>query len=63
MQRIEKWLDQGMGNCHLKRPDIASIVANALHHFDNDTYELGSFVVMPNHVHAILRRFNLNQIR
>jgi REP element-mobilizing transposase RayT len=55
MQRVEEWLDQGMGSCCLKRPDIAKTVADALHHFDDDTYELGSYVVMPNHVHAILR--------
>ena len=53
--RIEQWLDQGMGNCPLKRPDIANIVVDALHHFDDDTYELGSYVVMQNHVHAIMR--------
>ncbi len=55
MQRIEEWLDQGMGSCCLKRPDIANTVVDSLHHFDDDTYELGSYVVMPNHVHAIMR--------
>jgi REP element-mobilizing transposase RayT len=55
LQRIEQWLDQGMGSCPLKRPDIANIVVDALHHFDDDTYELGSYVVMQNHVHAIMR--------
>ena len=55
MQRVEKWLDQGMGSCHLKRADIANIVVDALHRFDEDTYELGCYVVMPNHVHAVMR--------
>jgi REP element-mobilizing transposase RayT len=55
MRRIERWLDQGMGSCCLRRPDIANTVVDALLHFDDDTYELGSYVVMPNHVHAILR--------
>ena len=55
MRRVEKWLDQGMGSCHLKRPDIAAIVGNSLRHFDEDTYELGCYVVMPNHVHLIMR--------
>jgi REP element-mobilizing transposase RayT len=55
MQRVEKWLDRGMGSCCLKRPDLANTVVDALRHFDDDTYELGSYVVMPNHVHAILR--------
>mgnify|MGYP002624265700 CR=1 FL=1 len=55
MQRVEKWLDQGMGSCVLKRPELSSIVTDALHHFDNDRYELCCYVVMPNHVHLILK--------
>ncbi len=26
-----------------------------MHHFDNERYELDAYVVMPNHVHAIIR--------
>ena len=26
-----------------------------MHHFDSQGYELGSYVVMPNHVHAIVQ--------
>jgi REP element-mobilizing transposase RayT len=26
-----------------------------MHHFDGERYELGCYVVMPNHVHAIVR--------
>src|ERR1043166_931327 len=55
MTRIEMWLDQGMGSCCLKSPAIAQIVAESLHHFDGARYELGCYIVMPNHVHAILR--------
>jgi REP element-mobilizing transposase RayT len=55
MRRVEKWLDQGMGSCCLKDPAAAAEVVNALHHFDAERYELGSFIVMPNHVHAIVR--------
>ncbi len=55
MQRVEKWLDQGMGDCHLKRRDVSQIVHEALHHFDLETYELGCFVIMPNHAHVIIR--------
>lgn len=55
MQKVEAWLDQGMGSCHLKDPEISRIVANALHFFDGETYELDCYVVMPNHVHAVIR--------
>ena len=55
MIRVERWLDQGMGKCWMARPEILDIVARSLHHFDDDQYELGCYVIMPNHVHAVLR--------
>jgi putative transposase len=54
-QRVESWLDQGMGSCLLRRLELAAHVIGAMHHFDGQRYELGAYVVMPNHVHAILR--------
>lgn len=55
MQEVEGWLDQGMGECWLKRPELSQMVANDLHHGDGDGYHLGCYVTMPNHVHAIIR--------
>ena len=51
----EAWLDQGHGECILRRPQIAATIANSLRHFDGDRYALDSFVVMPNHVHVLVR--------
>ena len=51
----ETWLDQGHGSCLLRESDAAELVANALKHFDGERYFLDGFVVMPNHVHAILQ--------
>jgi REP element-mobilizing transposase RayT len=45
----------GMGSCVLRDPAIAKIAADALHHFDNQQYVLTAFVIMPNHVHVLLR--------
>ena len=53
--QIDEWLDQGSGSCLLKDPANASVVADALRHFNGDRYELASFVVMPNHVHVLFR--------
>lgn len=40
----------------LERPDIARIVLEALRKGEHDLrYELGAWVLMPNHVHAALR--------
>jgi len=51
----EAWLDQGHGECILRRPQIAATIANSLRRFDGDRYALDSFVVMPNHVHVLVR--------
>ena len=53
-QRFHDWLDQGHGECLLRQPEFRHVVENALRYFDNDRYRLDEFVVMPNHVHAIL---------
>jgi len=53
-RKIERYLDQGAGECHLRRPEIADMIAEALRHFHGDHYLLDDWVVMPNHVHLIL---------
>ncbi|MDA1229759.1 MAG: hypothetical protein O2856_03205 [Planctomycetota bacterium] len=67
-RKVEKWLDRGYGCCILRDAKCGKVVANSMHHFDlNGTdcqgyvaadaarYELGCYVVMANHVHAIVR--------
>ncbi len=49
----ETQLDECLGACVLKRPELAKIVADSLLHFDGDRYRMGDFVVMPNHVHLL----------
>jgi REP element-mobilizing transposase RayT len=49
-----EYLDRGHGECVLKRPELAGIVASSFHHFDGRRYHLGDFVVMPNHVHILV---------
>ncbi|WP_347273387.1 hypothetical protein [Candidatus Kuenenia sp.] len=53
-ERIEFFSDTGHGDCHLKKPEIAEIVAGALKHFDGERYHLHAWCVMPNHVHVIV---------
>ena len=52
-QRWHDELDECHGECVLRRPEPAQIVANSLKHFHGDRYELTDFVVMPNHVHLL----------
>jgi putative transposase len=53
MRQVEVWLDQGMGCCCLRSKEVSQIVAAAMHETNDKRCELGCFVVMPNHVHAI----------
>jgi len=53
-RKIERYLDMGAGACFLRRSDVACLVADSLRHFHEVQYLLDDWVVMPNHVHAIL---------
>ena len=53
-RQVERYLDQGHGACHLRRPAAAVLVCNAIMHFEGERYYLGNWVVMPNHVHALV---------
>jgi primosomal protein N' (replication factor Y) len=52
---MEQLLDSGHGSCALGQPEVAILIENALKHFDGTRYQLGDFVVMPNHVHVLVR--------
>jgi putative transposase len=54
---IERELDGGLGACWLGREDIATLVENALLHFDGQRYRLLAWCIMPNHVHAVVELF------
>lgn len=47
-------LDRCHGSCVLRREAPRRIVSESLHFFDGDRLWLGDFVVMPNHVHALM---------
>ncbi len=54
---FERELDRLEGDCLLRKPALARVVANSLQHFDGQRYRLGGFIVMPNHVHVLARIF------
>jgi putative transposase len=56
-QRIEQWLDAGMGCCALRHPEMASQMRDALRHFDGQRYRLIAWCIMPNHVHVLMETF------
>ncbi|MEM6365706.1 MAG: transposase [Planctomycetota bacterium] len=62
---LENHLDNCHGSCALRDAKNAQVVEAALNHFHETRVQMGDFVIMPNHVHAILRPvegFELEQI-
>lgn len=57
-ERIDAYLDAGHGQCWLRNPSIAAMVAQALCCFDGERYDLYAWAVMPNHVHAVVEPLN-----
>ena len=53
-RNVERYIDRGGGECWLRRPEIADLVAGAIKFFDGQRYCLDEWVVMPNHVHIVL---------
>ena len=51
---IDQELDAGLGECWLRKPDIAALVQQALLHFDGARYRLLAWCLMPNHVHIVI---------
>jgi REP element-mobilizing transposase RayT len=56
--RLEQWLDAGMGECHMRNPAIRDLVQKSLTHFKGERYRLPAWVIMPNHVHALIHPMN-----
>jgi REP element-mobilizing transposase RayT len=52
--RLDFYLRQNYGACHLKRPEIAQCVVENLRHFHGTRYRLIAWCVMPNHVHVVI---------
>ena len=53
--RLERWLDAGHGECVLRDSVLREEVIASLQHDDGKSYELGDWVIMPNHVHVLLK--------
>src|SRR5690348_1795192 len=57
-EHVEQTLDEGHGECWMRDPAIAALVANALMHFDEDRYLLFAWCVMPNHIHVVFNAYD-----
>ena len=54
-RQTEQKLDKGYGSCILRDKGIAKIVVDAWKYFDARRYDLVAYVVMPNHVHVLIK--------
>ncbi|MEA3496856.1 MAG: transposase, partial [Bacteroidota bacterium] len=61
-ERVEQWMNAGYGSCLLKKKENATIVANAIKYFAGDRYILDEWVVMPNHVHVLVKPIADNKL-
>ena len=55
--RLVLYEDSGHGACWLRDERIATLVENALFHFDGERYRLIAWCIMPNHVHVLIETF------
>ncbi|MEX2606047.1 MAG: transposase [Kiritimatiellia bacterium] len=56
-ERLENWLDAGMGSCALRNAQVRQPVIDCLLRFHRVRHLLHAGVIMPNHVHLILEPF------
>jgi REP element-mobilizing transposase RayT len=62
---VMKYIDKGEGKCYLRNPKIAALVEECLLYRDGERYNLLSWSIMPNHLHAmieVLPSSNLSRI-
>jgi len=54
-ENISKYEDKGYGKCYLKNPEVYQVVMETFLKFDKLRYELIEFIIMPNHVHVLIK--------
>lgn len=57
-KKMELWLDKGMGACVLANNGVASIIKESWKYWDTQRYDLLNWVIMPNHVHLLLKQYD-----
>jgi len=53
-RKFEEYLDRGLGDCHLCDPRVADFTGKALLYHHGKRFRLLAWVIMPNHVHALV---------
>lgn len=53
-KKLDNYLDRGSGRCLLRDSRFRDLTESSIRHFDSTRLHLGDFVIMPNHVHALI---------
>lgn len=53
-RKLEAWLDRGHGECWLGQSEVARLVEQVLMEGRGRDFEIGAWVIMPNHVHLLI---------
>ncbi len=53
--RTDRWMDEGDGTCVFRQSRFSSMMSDALLYFHDQRHFTSCFVVMPNHVHAVMQ--------
>jgi len=53
--RLEEYLDSGVGECILLKPEVAAIVRDTILNEHGKSCRVDAWVIMPNHAHILLR--------
>lgn len=54
-QKQDEYLNAGHGACYFRDPEYAGLMQATLLHFDGVRYNVWAWVVMPNHVHVVVK--------
>ena len=50
------------GKHFMKKPEVAQVVADSIHYWDNKRIDLYCYCIMSNHVHAVFTVFEKNEL-
>jgi putative transposase len=53
--KVQEYIDRGLGDCVLSLPAVANIVEKCLNKHNGTRYDMLAWVIMPNHVHVLIR--------
>lgn len=59
---VERWSDEGYGDCWFRNVRWIGELTDRLHHFHGRQHQLGCHVIMPNHCHLVIRPFDGHEL-